>query len=281
MSLDLDQLRTLLAFADTGSVKNAARVVRRTPSAVSTHLSKLSTSIGRPLLQRRGRGLELTPDGAEVVKIARRMVGLEHELLARFDASAFAGTLRVGLPDDYVPTLMSPLFDALGAVAPQARLEVQCAPSAELRPLIANADLDLAVLSEPAGSGAGVLLRREEVVWASARHETALADGAIPLALFPTGCIVRAAALADLSTLGIATDIVCESRSMSAVQAAIRARLAIAPIARSCMPEGAEIMGAGSGLPRQRPIDIVLAASATAPRSLTAALVARLRERLG
>src|SRR5690606_33143557 len=166
MGLDLEHLRTLVTFADTGSVKGTARVVHKTPSAVSTQLSKLAETVGRPLLKKRGRGLELTPDGVEVAKTARRMVALEHEIMARFNASDFAGTLRVGLPDDYVPMLMSPLFDALESVAPLARLEVQCAPSADLRPLIANAELDFALLSEPSGSKRGVLLRREEVVWA-------------------------------------------------------------------------------------------------------------------
>lgn len=281
MSLDLDQLRTLVAFADTGSVKNAARVVHKTPSAVSTHLSKLAGTVGRTLLQRRGRGLDLTPDGAEVVKYARRIVGLEHELLARFNASSFAGTIRVGLPDDYIPTLMSPLFDALGSVAPQARLEVQCAPSAELRPLVANAELDLAVLSEPAGAGGGVLLRREDIVWAAGQQLPELHGGPIPLALFPEGCIVRAAALAGLGAAGLATDIVCVSRSMSAVQAAVVAGLAVAPLARSCVPAEAEVLGAQSGLPQQQPIDIVLATGASAPRALMTSLVDRLRERLG
>jgi len=280
MGLDLEHLRTLVTFADTGSVKGTARVVHKTPSAVSTQLSKLAETVGRPLLKKRGRGLELTPDGVEVAKTARRMVALEHEIMARFNASDFAGTLRVGLPDDYVPMLMSPLFDALESVAPLARLEVQCAPSADLRPLIANAELDFALLSEPSGSKRGVLLRREEVVWASGTHGSQIAQGTLPLALFPEGCVVRAAALSMLDTHGIAYDVVCESQSMAAIQSAVSAGIAIAPLARSCVPPSAHLLWAESGLPAQESIEIIIATSPSMTAPLSTALIERLRERV-
>jgi DNA-binding transcriptional LysR family regulator len=46
---DPDQLRTFLAFAETGSLARAAIAVNRSPSAVSTQMQKLEQTVGEPL----------------------------------------------------------------------------------------------------------------------------------------------------------------------------------------------------------------------------------------
>src|SRR5262245_33166065 len=74
MLLDIEQLSTLVAFADTGSVKGAASLVHKTPSAVSVQLSKLGETVKRELLRRQGRRLVVTHDGAELVGHARRLL---------------------------------------------------------------------------------------------------------------------------------------------------------------------------------------------------------------
>ncbi|HRI18337.1 MAG TPA: LysR family transcriptional regulator, partial [Burkholderiaceae bacterium] len=74
--LDLEQLRTLAAFADAGSCRGAAHLVHKTPSAVSMHLAKLAQALGRELLRRDGRRLVLTHDGNELVRYARRLLAL-------------------------------------------------------------------------------------------------------------------------------------------------------------------------------------------------------------
>jgi DNA-binding transcriptional LysR family regulator len=98
MVLDLEQLRTLVAFVDSGSCRGAAHVVHKTPSAVSMHLSKLAQALDRGLVRRQGRRLALTHDGNELVRYARRMLALHGEALAHFQAPEFGGSLRVGLP---------------------------------------------------------------------------------------------------------------------------------------------------------------------------------------
>ena len=103
MLLDTEQLRTLVAFADAGSCKGAAQLVHKTPSAVSLHLSKLAQTLARELLQRQGRRLVLTHDGTELVRYARRILALQGEAVAHFQATEIGGALRVGLPDDYIP----------------------------------------------------------------------------------------------------------------------------------------------------------------------------------
>ncbi|NBT55362.1 MAG: hypothetical protein EBT05_10940 [Betaproteobacteria bacterium] len=172
--------------------------MHKTPSAVSLHLSKLAQTLARELLQRQGRRLVLTHDGTELVRYARRILALQGEAVAHFQATDIGGALRVGLPDDYIPVLMTPLLATLARLAPRAHIEVLCAPSAELRPMLADGQLDLAILSAETDTQEGAVLRTEQVVWtASAQHDVHLA-ACLPVAFFPEGCIFRKWALAQL-----------------------------------------------------------------------------------
>ena len=276
MVLDLEQLRTLVAFADSGSCRGAAQLVHKTPSAVSMHLAKLAQALGRPLLQRQGRRLALTHDGNELVRYGRRLLALNGEALAHFRAPSFTGSLRVGLPDDYIPALMVPLLATLARLAPGAHIEVQCAPSAELRPLLADGQLDLAILSAETDTQEGMVLRTERVVWTASAHFDTRPDDCLPLALFPDGCIFRKWALAQLRQARREHRIVCTSRSMSAIQAAVRAGFAVSVVAESCVPADAVVLGAAQGFAALPAVTIILAASpVTDP-----ALVQRLGEQM-
>ena len=55
------RLRALVTVADAGSVREAARRLRVTASAVSAALAALARAVRAPLGARDGRGLRLTP----------------------------------------------------------------------------------------------------------------------------------------------------------------------------------------------------------------------------
>ncbi len=277
--LDLDQLRSLVAFADTGSCTAAAALVHKTPSAISLQLGKLAGGVGRTLCERRGRRLVLTADGDELVRYGRRLLALHGEAVAHFQQPAVVGTLRVGLPDDYMP-LMATLLARLGQIAPGAHVELRCAPSAELRPLLAGGALDYAVLSAETDTQEGIVLRTERVVWAAGARLPAGGDAPVPLALFPEGCIFRKWALAQLRRRRREHRIVLTSRSMPAIQAAVRSGFGIAVMAESCLPEGAVVLGPDEGFAALPSVTIILAASPEADASLTQRLAAPMRSDL-
>jgi DNA-binding transcriptional LysR family regulator len=60
---------------------------------------------------------------------------------------------------------MGPLLATLARLARRTHIEVLCAPSAELRPLVADGQLDLAILSAETDTQEGMVLRTERVVW--------------------------------------------------------------------------------------------------------------------
>ena len=61
--IDVDQLRTFIAIAETGSFTKAAEVVHKTQSAVSMQMKRLEERLDRPIFARDGRASKLTEDG--------------------------------------------------------------------------------------------------------------------------------------------------------------------------------------------------------------------------
>lgn len=95
--LTLNQLRTFLAVAESGSVRAAAEDLVVTQAAVSASLAGLQKSLGLSLVAPDGRGLRLTPAGETYAQYVRRIVGMLEE--ARLAAAATAdperGELRI------------------------------------------------------------------------------------------------------------------------------------------------------------------------------------------
>jgi DNA-binding transcriptional LysR family regulator len=99
--LDIDQLRTFVAIADTGSFTRAAEIVHKTQSAVSMQMKRLEERLGKPVFERDGRSSKLTEDGERLLDYARRMLRLNAECVASFTDAELAGRVRLGVPDDY------------------------------------------------------------------------------------------------------------------------------------------------------------------------------------
>jgi DNA-binding transcriptional LysR family regulator len=122
-----------------------------------------------------------------------------------------------------------------------------------------------------------MVLRTERIVWTASAHFDPKAADCLPLALFPGGgCIFRKWALAQLRKRRREHRIVCTSRSMFAIQAAVRAGFAAWVVAESCVPVDAMVLTPAQGFASLPAVTIILAAS-PAP---DAALVQRLGEQM-
>jgi DNA-binding transcriptional LysR family regulator len=72
--LTLDQMRVLVAVAETGSFSAAARRLGRVQSAISQAINTLEQVLGVPLFDRSGKTPSLTEAGAVILKDARRLI---------------------------------------------------------------------------------------------------------------------------------------------------------------------------------------------------------------
>src|SRR5256885_3720785 len=72
--LNLDQLQTLVAVADLGTLAAAAQALHLSPPAVSLHIQELEARLDTPLLVRGKRQAQLTPAGALLAEGGRRLL---------------------------------------------------------------------------------------------------------------------------------------------------------------------------------------------------------------
>ncbi len=193
--LDVDQLRTFIAIAETGSFTKAADVVNKTQSAVSMQMKRLEERLGKAVFARDGRASKLTEDGERLLDYARRIVKLNVEALAAFDDEEIIGRVRLGVPDDYADRYLPEIMARFSRAYPGVELTVMCHPSVDLVDLIDANELDLAIVTDCGTSRASETFRRERLLWVTSSRHSAHLDEPLPLALGRATCGWRRAAI--------------------------------------------------------------------------------------
>src|ERR1700752_4190676 len=144
--LDIDQLRTFVVIAETGSFTRGAEVVHKTQSAVSMQMKRLEERLGKPVFARDGRASKLTEDGDRLLDYARRIIKLNIEALAAFDDAELTGRVRLGLPDDYADRYLPEIMARFSRAYPGVELTIVCEPSVQLVERIDGNELDLVIV---------------------------------------------------------------------------------------------------------------------------------------
>ncbi len=123
--MDWDDLRVLHAFAEAGTLAQAARRLGVDPSTISRRLQELERALGAQLLVRTTRGMELTDDGTRAAECARIMFGAV-DALERAVSGADArreGSVRISCAEAFSPVIVTPLA-SLRAQHPNLSIEM-------------------------------------------------------------------------------------------------------------------------------------------------------------
>ena len=113
MQLDLEQLRTLRAVVEHGTLDAAASALHVTPSAISQRVKALETSAGQVLLVR-SKPARATPAGETVLRMARQVELLAADTSAELERTGELPHLAVAVNADSMATWFLP------AIAPLA-----------------------------------------------------------------------------------------------------------------------------------------------------------------
>ncbi len=256
--LDNEQLKTLIAIAESGSFTRAADEVHKTQAAVSQQMRRLEDTVGRPLFARVGRHNRLTGDGEQLLQYARRIIHLNNEVLMTFNEPELAGHVRIGTPDDYAERFLPPIFARFSRTHPNVEVEVSCVSSSALGERVTAGEVDLAIVTHGDSVTNGDVIRRERLYWISSpSHATHEAD-IVPLALGPSCCTWRAAATASLDKRKRAYRVAYSSPSGTALAAAVSSGLAVAIMPESSVRPDMRILTETDGFPDLIHCDIAL-----------------------
>src|SRR5512139_144086 len=139
--IDIDQLRTFIAIAETGSFTKAAEFVNKTQSAVSMQMKRLEERLDRAVFVRDGRASKLTEDGQRLLDYARRIIKLNLETIAAFGDEELSGRVRLGVPDDYADRYLPEIMARFSRSNPKVEVTVVCEPTPMLLERIHANDL--------------------------------------------------------------------------------------------------------------------------------------------
>jgi DNA-binding transcriptional LysR family regulator len=226
-SFDPDLLRTFLAFVDGGSLARAAAIVGRSPSAVTAQMQRLEDVAGQALLAPAGRGRALTPVGEEFDGHARRILAAHREAWLSLKGAVAEGRVAVGATQDFGLGVLPERLRDFARLYPGIRLDLRIGRSVELTRAFEEGSLDLviAMRQAPVPDEIGVL--REPMIWLGALDGPAFSRGELPLALLDPPCGFRSAAIGALDKAGRAYRIAATSPSLSGLQVAVKAGMAI------------------------------------------------------
>ena len=149
--LKLAHLRLIAALGETGALGVAAGRLGMTQPAASRLLGEIEDLAGRPIHQRVGRGIVLTPEGQALAHRAARalseVASAEREISAL--GRGLSGHVRLGSVTGPALDRVLPALRAARLSLPGVTTEVEVAPSDPLADLLLAGRLDFALARLP------------------------------------------------------------------------------------------------------------------------------------
>ncbi|NGO07121.1 LysR family transcriptional regulator [Streptomyces sp. HC44] len=178
--MDLQQMRYVVAVAETRNFTRAAERCFVVQSSLSHRIAGLERELGVKLFARSSRRVELTPAGAAFVAGARECLAAAERAAA--DAAAATGVVRGRLAVGVIVTAAAvdvpELLQRYHAQHPAVHVALRSGRSDELAAAVRNGDLDIAFLGmpeseRPSGVECLVLAHDEHVLVVPAGHRLA------------------------------------------------------------------------------------------------------------
>ncbi|WP_434361188.1 LysR substrate-binding domain-containing protein [Parasalinivibrio latis] len=276
-NLDLDQLRTLVAIHDCGNFNAAAETVYRTQSAVSMQMKKLEEKLDVALFEKQGRSYTFTAQGMQLVSYARQMLALNDEVVAAFSSPEIGGEVKIGVCDDYVEQATMSYLSAFTRSYPSVQLSIFSNNSRRLATMLQRGEIDLALVNVHEELWHAEVLHHESLAWVKARDTEFPSTKPIPLAI-ERNCRWGRLAVERLENAGIPFRVVVHSADFQGLQAAVKAGMAVALVAKSSVSEPLEVMDllASRIAPHIVAVGLMVKSGATSPAVL--ALASQIRQ---
>jgi DNA-binding transcriptional LysR family regulator len=236
---DLDQLRTFVTVADTGSLSAAAPRLYLSQSSVSEQLRKLEERAGVPLLTRGKKGAAPTPAGLRLLEYARRILDLSAVALQDLHGHSLDGELRLAITDYYRPGEIAGMLRRLREHYPYLRLHVTVMKSAAIEAAGAMDAFDIGLTMRIVGKRGGtpvrgIALRREALAWVAAQGEAPAMSSPLPMVLLPDTCSLHQYVVQALTRARVPHVMAHSASGVAGLQLALAAGLGL-----SCLNESA------------------------------------------
>lgn len=255
-TFDIDQLKTLVAVVDAGSLTAAAPQVFLSQSAVSEQIRKLEERAGRVLLTRSKTGVTPTTAGLRLVGHARRILAMSDEAFRDLRGESLQGELRLAVTDYFRPGDLTRLLSRLGESYPQVRLHVSVLKSGPIEAGYARGDFDVGLTMRIAGQTPpdearprAPVLRRESLAWMAAAGTRLVRTESLRLLVLPDSCSLHQFTVKLLRERRVPYVVAHVASGVAGLQSALAAGLGVACLNASALCEGVAPLAPPHGLP--------------------------------
>ena len=147
----LRQLRYLEALAGTLHFGRAAEACAITQPALSMQIKELEDELQVSLVERRKSGIELTEQGAEIVRRGRMILASVRDLLdyAKQRERVLSGSLKLGAIPSIAPYLLPATLPELQRRYPELHLQLRETITETLVRELVSGDLDIILIALP------------------------------------------------------------------------------------------------------------------------------------
>lgn len=245
---NIELLEAFVAVAEAGNVTYAGTKLNRTQPCVSTQLRRLEERVGKPLIERSARTMNLTPAGRILYQHATEILRSHEEARLRLSAPELTGTVHVGLPEWYATGQLQSIFCNFVRIHPNVKLEMTVADSATLHERLSNNEINLAIALVSPGKPKPTEIFEEPLHWAVGDN-CALTDP-LPLIMFPEPCPFREITFSALARAGRQWYERITTTSVAAAQVAVMSGAGICCLPTGAILEGFRVLKEQDGFPR-------------------------------
>lgn len=266
-NLEIELLRTFIAFADTGSFKQASELVFRSQPAVSMQMKRFEDIVGKQLFAKKGRDLALTKAGLNMVSHARQLLSLHDGIVDTIQGQKIDGKVRIGIPDDYAMLFLPTILKRFSAMHPDVTLDIKSGGSSILSERLNKGELDIAILAARSPDKNDIILKKDPIVWVTAKDDIVHTKRPLNLALFMDDSPIDKNTLSALQKYNNTEEaifdykIILESKSWAVLTIAALSGFAVASMAKSVVVPGLQILSENDGFPSLGHIHIVMRAT--------------------
>jgi DNA-binding transcriptional LysR family regulator len=237
-NIPTDLLRTFMAIHELRSFTKTAQLLELTQPAVSAQMKRLESLIGADLIEKNLSGVRLTETGMEVLRLGRRILAINDQIVRSGGQQSGPQIVRIGIPNIFAPTKLARILDECSGKAGASRLQVCCEHSLGLLRGVRNGYLDMIFILAPPEELQGAWASwSEELVWVRAANFVLEPDTAVPLVSSPNLLLPDRMAMAALDQANRRYEIVFTAFDTLARRAAAAAGLGYFPVARSLVSE--------------------------------------------
>ncbi len=184
-NIPTELLRALVTVVDVGGFTRAADVLDLTQSAISTQLKRLSNILGGDIFEK-GRGLTLTKRGSLALSYARRMLGINDELLSLAGRHPAHDQLIVGLPAWMDAQALGSIFRRCKAISPDQKVVFRCERADVLLKDLDARSIDVVYTCNAADAPNNAVVRWiEQLYWAKSPELKLNLGAPLPLVRWP------------------------------------------------------------------------------------------------